>query len=75
MKKDVCLGLKKAIDLLMHRGARLMLMHASTGDHYYIIPGGRVDRDAAQKILQRDDCMAFDDGLFPNNPQSWKLVR
>ena len=75
MKNDRCLGLKKAVDLLLHRGARLMIMHASTGDHYYVIPGGRVDCDAAKKILQRDDVMEFDDGLFPGNPQSWKMVR
>lgn len=52
---------------------RLMLMHASDGDHFYVVPGGRINRDDAQKIIQRPDCQQFDDGLFPGNPQSWRL--
>lgn len=76
MKKEACLGLKKAVDLLMHRsGTRLMVMHSSDGNHFYVVPGGRVDRDAAMKIISRDDVVSFDDGLFPGNPQSWKMVR
>lgn len=74
MKKDGVLTLNKALDLLLHRkDARMMLMHSTDGDHFYIVPGGRVDRLAAQKILKRPDIMEFDDGLFPGNPQSWRL--
>jgi hypothetical protein len=74
MKKDGVLTLNKALDLLLHRkDARMMLMHSTDGDHFYIVPGGRVDRTAAQKILKRPDIMEFDDGLFPGNPQSWRL--
>lgn len=74
MKKDGVLTLKKALDLLLHRkDARMMIMHAADGDHFYIVPGGRVDPAAAQKILKRSDIMEFDDGLFPGNPQSWRL--
>ena len=77
MKKNgnECLSLNKAIDLLHRTGTRMMIMHASDGDHFYVVPGGRVDRTAAQKILQRPDIQEFDDGLFPGNPQSWKMVR
>lgn len=74
-KPASCLRLNKAVDLLHRTGARMMLMHASDGDHFYIIPGGRVDRADAQKILSRPDVIKFDDGLFPNNPQSWRLMR
>jgi hypothetical protein len=37
--------------------------------------GGQVDRAAAELIIAREDIIQFDDGLFPNNPQSWKMVR
>ena len=74
MKNDSVLTLNKALNLLLHRkDARMMLMHTTDGDHFYIVPGGRVDRTAAQKILKRPDIMEFDDGLFPGNPQSWRL--
>lgn len=77
MKKDrnECLRLTKAVEMLHRVGTRLMIMHANDGDHFYVVPGGRVNRDDAQKILQRDDIIEFDDGLFPGNPQSWKMVR
>lgn len=70
-----CLRFNKAVDLLHHKGTRLMLMHASDGDHFYIVPGGRVNRDDAAKILLRPDVQPFDDGLFPGNPQSWRIER
>lgn len=75
MKKDrdEVLNFNKAIDLLHRTGTRMMIMHASDGDHFYIVPGGRVERSAAQKILQRADIIEFDDGLFPGNPQSWRM--
>lgn len=77
MKKErkEALTFTKAVDLLHRVGTRMMIMHSPDGDHFYIIPGGVVDRGAAQKILQRPDIQEFDDGLFPGNPQSWKMVR
>lgn len=76
MKKDrnECLTFNKAVDLLHRTGTRMMVMRANDGDHFYIVPGGRVDPRAAQKILLRPDIIEFDDGLFPGNPQSWKMA-
>jgi hypothetical protein len=74
MKRDKEMSMNRAVDLLLHRNdTRMMVMHSSDGDHFYIVPGGRVDRTAAQKILKRPDIIEFDDGLFPGNPQSWRL--
>jgi hypothetical protein len=69
-----CLSYKKACLKLRERGTRLMIMHSSDGDHFYVVPGGRVARDDAQKILRQPDIEEFDDGLFPGNPQSWRVV-
>lgn len=74
-KSEVEIRLSKAIDLMHRPGARLMVMHARDGDHFYVVPGGRVHKGDAQKILNRPDVIKFDDGLFPNNPQTWKLMR
>ena len=51
-------------------------MHTHDGDEFYILPrGGRVDARDAQKILERPDVRSFDDGLFPGQPQQWRLTR
>jgi len=65
----------RAMDKLSVKGARLMLMHCSSGKEFYVIPGGPVSQEDAQKILSRPDVVPFDDGLFPGNPQSWKIQR
>lgn len=65
--------LNKVIDMMRLPDPRLMVMHTGEGDHFYVVPGGRVDRNDAQKIIQRPDVHQFDDGLFPGNPQSWRI--
>jgi hypothetical protein len=59
----------------MTGGALLKLMHTNNGNghQYYVVPGGHVTHDDAIKILERPDVFPFDDGLFPGNPQSWKI--
>lgn len=68
------LSFAKAVDMLHKPGTRMMIMHTGDGDHFYIVPGGRVDQAAAHKIIQRPDIIEFDDGLFPGNPQSWRKM-
>jgi hypothetical protein len=77
MKRDrkEALTFNKAIDLLHRKDTRMMIMHGNDGDHFYIVPGGLIDRAAAMKILKRPDVIEFDDGLFPGNPQSWRISR
>lgn len=71
---DVSLTYKKACAALTKRGSRLMKMHTKDGSQWFVIPGGRVSDDDAEKILQRANLTTCDDGLFPGIPQSWKLV-
>lgn len=66
---------QKAVDLLHVKGSRLMLMHSSSGQDYFIVPGGKVDPDDAKKLLARPDVIAFDDGLFPGCNQTWRIER
>jgi hypothetical protein len=69
------LGVRRALELLRHSDRRIVLMHTPEGQAYYVVPGGRLDSRDAVKIISRPDVHAFDDGLFPNAPQSWKLGR
>ncbi len=61
----------KALDH-MRKGARLTLLYSYGGGlEYYVVPGGHVEKPAAEKILARPDILVFDDG--PGSPQSWKI--
>lgn len=66
---------RKAEDMLRLPGHRLMLMHTNGGDGecYYIVPGGPVEREVAEKIIARADAHASSDGLFPGCNQTWRL--
>jgi hypothetical protein len=77
MKKKV-LSRKRAIDLLHHVGARLMLMHSNTdGMRWFILheDGGELAESDALKIIERPDIRPMHDGLFPNVHQSFVMVR
>jgi hypothetical protein len=69
------IGMKRAL-IAMSKGARLMKMHTSgspAGYAYYVVPGGYIEPDQAQKIIERPDVVSNNDGLFPGLPQSWKV--
>ena len=70
------IGLKKALELMRVDGHRLMSMHTTdspNGKAFYVVPGGYVEPDTAQKIIARPDVIPQDDGLFPGHPQTWKM--
>lgn len=81
IKGAPAIGLKKAFAALSLPGARMMVMHTTDGDAYFIVPGpgkekgGRVERTDAEQIMLRADLEKFDDGLFPGHEQSWRIVR
>lgn len=71
------LGLKRALELLQQPDHRLMVMHSPAspeGRAYFVVPGGYVEPTVALKILEHPKLQPFDDGLFPNCPQSWRFV-
>lgn len=75
-KPPKSLGIKRATELLRKPDHRLMLMFAPNlpnGKAYYVVPGGYLEPSDAEKIIARPDVHAYDDGLFPNCEQSWKL--
>jgi hypothetical protein len=64
---------RNAAELLRDGRRRLMKMHTPDGPRWFIVPGGLVSDATAEKILARPDVHVFDDGLFPNNPQSYRI--
>ena len=62
-----------AAELLRDSRRRLMRMHTPSGLCWFIVPGGAVSDQTAKKILARPDVHVFDDGLFPGNPQTFRI--
>jgi hypothetical protein len=73
--RNQSLSYLNAINLMEQPDTLLMIMHNTNGDEYFLVPGGRVTKDTAKKILARPDVVPFDQGLFPEIAQSWVLIK
>lgn len=70
------IGLKKALDMMRLQGTRLVQMHTTgspEGVAHYVIPGGYVEPDVAEKIKTNPQVVAGEDGLFPGHNQTWRM--
>lgn len=66
--------LAKALDLMRIPGTRLVQVHESgNGRVYYVIPGGPVTDEIAEKIKAHPLVVAGKDGLFPGHSQTWRI--
>ena len=74
--KNRALSFKEALNRLLHTpDSSLKKMHVSGGRReYFVVPnGGMVAEKDALAIIARPEIGVFEDGLFPGNPQSWRL--
>ena len=70
------LNFNKAIERLRQPGCVLVDMKAPNtefGRQFFVVPGGPVTDEMAQKILAHPLCHEVDNGLFPGIPQSYSL--
>ena len=70
------IGLKKALDMMRRRGTCLAKMFTDAspeGFAHYIVPGGPVSAETAEKIKAHPLVSASKDGLFPGHDQTWRL--
>lgn len=61
---------------LRRPGARLVLVHSNdpAKNGYFILPGGwRVAKRIAEALISGPHMQPHDQGLFPDQPQSWRL--
>jgi hypothetical protein len=69
------LGYQRSIDL-MRVGSCLCKMHtADKGFAHYVVPGGQVAAETAEKIKQHPLVRSGRDGLFPGHDQTWRMLR
>jgi hypothetical protein len=64
------------MDLMQRSATRLVRMHTSAspeGYAHYLIPGGYVEPDIAEKIKKHPGVVGGDDGLFPGHDQTWRM--
>jgi hypothetical protein len=73
VKQPKAIGYKKAIDLMRLPGRRLVRTHSERGAVFYVVPGGYVEPDTAQKIIQHPQVRASEDGMWPGMSQTWRL--
>lgn len=76
-KPQKAIGYRQALDLMGKPDARLVKMRAegsASGFAYYVVPGGYVEPDTAQKIKDHPFVQAMEDGLFPGHDQTWRLL-
>jgi hypothetical protein len=62
--------------MMRQPGTRLVKMFTNgsrEGFAHYLVPGGYVTPDTAEKIKQHPLVRASEDGLFPNQDQTWRL--
>lgn len=71
------ISFKRAISMMRLRGTRLVKMHTDScpgGFAHYVIPGGYVEPDVAEKIKAHPAVSASKDGLFPGHDQTWRMA-
>ncbi len=71
------LTLKKAMQQMGLAGTcmvKIRTAESPDGFAYYLVPGGHVSAEIAEKIKARPDVIGGADGLFPGHDQTWRIV-
>ena len=72
------LNFDEAINRLRRPDCVLVDMKAPNtkfGRQFFVVPGGSISDEVAQKVLAHPLCHEVDSGLFPGIPQSYSLWR
>jgi len=72
-KKPKALGLRRALDLMRRHGTRMIAQNINGEFVHYVVPGGYVEPDTAQKIKEHPMVFGGYDGLFPGMHQTWRM--
>ena len=70
------IGFNSAIEKMRREGTRLVCMvtdASQEGVAHYVIPGGYVTPDVAEKIKSHPLVVSGHDGLFPGHAQTWRM--
>ena len=67
------IGLKKSFDLMHRKGTRLIKQVAHGETHWYVVPGGLVTEETAERIREHPLVYSGKDGLWPGMEQIWRM--
>jgi hypothetical protein len=68
------IGLKRALDVMRAKQARLVKTHDSLGSWvHYLSKGEYVEPVIAEKIKEHPQVVAGGDGIWPGADQSWEF--
>ena len=65
--------LNKALEF-MRRGSRLVELHSKNNTEWWIVPGGYVSTDVAERIKRHPRAVGQQDALFPGLHQTWRMA-
>jgi hypothetical protein len=63
----------RAITCMRRPDTRLVRMNGPRGG-YYVVPGGPVDDQVAIRIMSHPLVKSGKDGLWPDHPQTWRML-
>jgi hypothetical protein len=68
------IGYKKAIEKMRQPGTRMIRQYtrqSRDGYAHFVVPGGYVEPEVAQKIKDHPQIVGGKDGFFPGHDQTW----
>jgi hypothetical protein len=69
------IGFSRAMDLMRLPGTRLIKSRSGDSEFaHYVVPGGYVEPDVAEKIKKHPQVTASQDGLWPGLDQTWRVT-
>ena len=77
MKRKKSDDMNRVLDA-MRKGAVMVHMSINRGHtplkmEYYLVPGGVIDRETAERIKEHPQVPASGDGIWPGHDQTWKI--
>jgi hypothetical protein len=63
----------RALDLLRRPGAHMIRTHGWRGGYFIVPGGGKVDNAIAQKVIDHEQVIGVEDGLWPGHDQTWRM--
>jgi hypothetical protein len=64
---------RRAVELIRDRGRCLAQMNTVHGPKWFIVPGGEVSAETANRIRGMSQVVASEDALFPGLSQTWRF--
>lgn len=73
LKPPRSISFTRAMDMLRRRGTCMIMQHHHGEPRHYIVPGGYVEQEIADKIKAHPQVSAGRDGIWNGMDQTWRI--